>query len=31
MGHDDPKNPHRVLTVRGAGYVFAKRQDAEGA
>jgi len=26
---DDPKNPHRVLTVRGAGYVFAKRQDAE--
>jgi DNA-binding response OmpR family regulator len=28
---DDPKNPRRVLTVRGAGYVFAKRQDAEGA
>jgi DNA-binding response OmpR family regulator len=28
---DDPKSPHRVLTVRGAGYVFAKRQDAEGA
>jgi two-component system, OmpR family, phosphate regulon response regulator OmpR len=27
---DDPKNPKRVLTVRGAGYVFAKKQDAEG-
>ena len=27
---DDPKNPHRVLTVRGAGYVFAKRQDSDG-
>ena len=27
---DDPKNPRRVLTVRGAGYVFAKKQDAEG-
>ncbi len=26
---DDAKNPKRVLTVRGAGYVFAKRQDAE--
>jgi two-component system phosphate regulon response regulator OmpR len=24
---DDPKNPRRVLTVRGAGYVFAKEQD----
>ena len=24
---DDPKNPKRVLTVRGAGYVFAKKQD----
>ena len=24
---DDPKNPRRVLTVRGAGYVFAKAQD----
>ena len=22
-----PKNPQRVLTVRGAGYVFAKQQD----
>ena len=26
---DDPKTPRRVLTVRGAGYVFARRQDAE--
>jgi DNA-binding response OmpR family regulator len=26
---DDPKNPKRVLTVRGAGYVFAKTQDAD--
>ena len=25
---DDPKNPQRVLTVRGVGYLFAKRQDA---
>jgi two-component system, OmpR family, phosphate regulon response regulator OmpR len=25
---DDPKMPKRVLTVRGAGYVFAKKQDA---
>ena len=28
---DDPKNPRRVLTVRGAGYVFARKQDAENA
>ena len=28
---DDPKSPRRVLTVRGAGYVFAKKQDADGA
>jgi DNA-binding response OmpR family regulator len=28
---DDPKTPRRVLTVRGAGYVFAKKQDADGA
>ncbi|MBV8603471.1 MAG: response regulator transcription factor [Pelomonas sp.] len=27
---DDPKAPRRVLTVRGVGYVFAKKQDAEG-
>ena len=26
---DDPKNPRRVLTVRGAGYVFARKQDLE--
>jgi len=28
---DDPKAPKRVLTVRGVGYLFAKRQDAEAA
>ncbi len=26
---EDPKVPKRVLTVRGAGYVFAKKQDGE--
>jgi DNA-binding response OmpR family regulator len=26
---DDPKNPQRVLTVRGAGYVFARKQDGD--
>jgi DNA-binding response OmpR family regulator len=26
---DDPARPRRVLTVRGAGYVFAARQDDE--
>jgi two-component system, OmpR family, phosphate regulon response regulator OmpR len=26
---DDPKNPKRVLTVRGTGYVFARKQDGE--
>jgi len=26
---DDPKAPRRVLTVRGAGYVFARKQDGE--
>ncbi|KAA0256033.1 MAG: DNA-binding response regulator [Acidobacteria bacterium] len=25
---DDPKRPRRVITVRGAGYVFARSQDA---
>ena len=25
---DDPKHPRRIITVRGAGYVFAKSQDA---
>ena len=24
---DDAKHPKRILTVRGAGYVFAKQQD----
>jgi len=24
---DDPKHPRRILTLRGAGYVFAKDQD----
>jgi DNA-binding response OmpR family regulator len=24
---DDPKKPRRILTVRGAGYVFARDQD----
>jgi DNA-binding response OmpR family regulator len=24
---DDPKHPRRLLTLRGAGYVFARRQD----
>jgi DNA-binding response OmpR family regulator len=24
---DDPKKPRRVITVRGAGYVFARAQD----
>ena len=27
----DPKLPRRVLTVRGAGYVFARKQDADDA
>ena len=26
---DDAKNPKRVLTVRGTGYVFARKQDAD--
>ncbi|MDB5407996.1 MAG: two component transcriptional regulator, winged helix family [Rhodospirillales bacterium] len=24
---DDPKHPRRILTVRGSGYVFARKQD----
>ena len=24
---DDPKNPRRIVTLRGAGYLFARRQD----
>ena len=27
---DDPRNPRRILTLRGAGYVFARRQDEDG-
>ncbi|HZP91639.1 MAG TPA: response regulator transcription factor [Burkholderiales bacterium] len=27
---DDPRHPRRIITVRGAGYVFARNQD-EGA
>lgn len=26
---DDPKRPRRVLTIRGAGYVFARKQPGE--
>jgi two-component system phosphate regulon response regulator OmpR len=26
---DDPKRPRRLLTIRGAGYVFARRQDQD--
>lgn len=26
---DDPKMPRRVITVRGVGYVFAKKQDGD--
>ncbi len=26
---EDPKAPRRVLTVRGAGYVFARKQDGD--
>jgi two-component system phosphate regulon response regulator OmpR len=26
---DDPKRPRRILTVRGSGYVFARKQDNE--
>jgi DNA-binding response OmpR family regulator len=26
---DDPKHPRRVLTLRGTGYVFAKKQDED--
>jgi len=27
---DDPKHPRRIITVRGAGYVFARSQDEAG-
>ncbi|HEY7509144.1 MAG TPA: helix-turn-helix domain-containing protein, partial [Vicinamibacteria bacterium] len=26
---DDPRRPRRILTVRGAGYVFARSQDED--
>jgi DNA-binding response OmpR family regulator len=26
---DDPRHPRRIITVRGAGYVFAKKQDED--
>lgn len=26
---DDPKNPRRVLTVRGSGYLFARKHDQD--
>jgi DNA-binding response OmpR family regulator len=26
---DDPKKPRRIITVRGAGYVFARSQDGD--
>ena len=25
----DPKKPRRIITVRGSGYVFARKQDAD--
>jgi len=28
---DDPRHPRRLLTVRGAGYVFARSQDGDAA
>jgi len=28
---DDPRHPRRILTLRGAGYVFARRQDEDGS
>lgn len=28
---DDPRHPRRIITVRGAGYVFARSQDGERA
>jgi len=27
---DDARHPRRILTLRGAGYVFARRQDEDG-
>jgi DNA-binding response OmpR family regulator len=28
---DDAQNPRRVLTIRGTGYLFAKRQDEDAS
>ena len=28
---DDPRHPRRVVTVRGAGYLVARKQDADAA
>jgi DNA-binding response OmpR family regulator len=28
---DDPRHPRRIITLRGAGYVFARSQDADEA
>ena len=28
---DDPKHPRRIITIRGAGYLFARNQDVRGA
>lgn len=27
---DDPKHPKRIITIRGSGYLFARRQDVSG-
>lgn len=27
---DDPKHPKRIITIRGSGYLFARRQDVPG-
>ncbi|HPY42357.1 MAG TPA: helix-turn-helix domain-containing protein, partial [Thiolinea sp.] len=26
---DNPKQPRRIITLRGAGYIFARSQDGE--
>ena len=28
---DNPKQPKRILTLRGAGYLFTRLQDGDGA
>ena len=27
---DDPQSPRRVLTIRGTGYLFARRPEGDG-